>query len=136
MDNKSAHATFLLISAKEESWWFNNLVRSLSTLGELQVIPEKELQYIFQRKYDVVVVDAAAASNEWLLVSRVHSQQPKARIIVVSAVPSWRRAREVILAGAVDYISKFLSEEEFHSVFKNAITNISPFSYNTDSGSE
>jgi DNA-binding NarL/FixJ family response regulator len=94
-------------------------------LGKLEVLPEKEaMQHILQYKYDVIIVDAAAVGNEVLLISRVRAQQPQARIVVVTASPTWRRAREALRAGAMDYISKSLSEREFLSAFKDVLARI------------
>jgi DNA-binding NtrC family response regulator len=127
--------TFLLIGVREKFLWFRNLERALTALGKLQVMPEREaMQDILQREYDLIIVDAAATVNEWLLISRVRSQRPKGCIIIVTASPTWRRAREVLQAGAMDYINKSLSEEEFLSVFKNAIAKSLRLGHSKNSG--
>ena len=112
----------LLISAREESLWFRNLESVLSALGKFEVMSEEEaMRHIFQEKYELVIVDAAAVSNERFVVSRVYALQHQARIIVITASPTWKRAREVLQAGAMDYISKFLSEEEFLAILKKTL---------------
>jgi DNA-binding NarL/FixJ family response regulator len=120
-------AIFLLIGHREESPLFHNLASAVADLGELQVLPAEEaMQHILQREYDVVIIDAAAVGNEMLLVSRVRVQQPQARIVVVTASPTWRRAREALRAGAMDYIGKSLSEGEFLSAFKDVLARTPP----------
>jgi len=114
---------FLLIGHREESLSFQNLAGALADLGDLEILPEKEaMQYVLQRRYDVVIVDAAAVKDEALLVARVRAQQPDTRIVVITSSPTWRRAREVLQAGAMDYVSKSLSQSEFLGVFKDVLS--------------
>jgi DNA-binding NtrC family response regulator len=114
--------TFLLISDQEEIHSFDNLVKALADLGELQFLPEKEaLQISLGLKYDIVIIDAAILDNKMLLISQIRERQPKTRIIVLTASPTWRRAREALKAGAMDYLSKTMSEREYFQAFKDIL---------------
>jgi len=123
----SEQMTFLLIGCREQTPAFENLSSALTSLGELQILPEQEaMRQILRRAYRLVVVDAAAVDDEQVLVSRVRAQLPQARIVVVAGSPTWRRARGALQAGAVDYVSKTLSEKEFVSVFERALAAVLP----------
>lgn len=119
--------TFLLISDREDSLWFQILARALVPLGELQVVSEKEaVQHILQHTYDAMIVDAAGVDDVSFLVSRLRAQQPQARIVVATASPTWRRAKEALQAGAMDYIRKSLSEKELFFLFKDILAKTPP----------
>jgi len=121
-------ATFLLISDRKESQWSQVLARALAPLGELQVVLEKEaVQHTLQHGYDTMIVDAAVIDDVPFLISRLRAQQPQARIVVVSASPTWERAREALLAGAMDYIHRSTSKEELVSTFENIIARVPPY---------
>ena len=62
--------------------------------------------------YDVIIIDAGTVSNAVTLVASLQSQQPEARIVVATASPTWQRAREVLQAGAADYIRKSLDKDQ------------------------
>jgi len=49
------------------------------------------------------------------MLSRLRAQQPEARIVIATTVPTWQRAREALRAGAADYIRKSLDEKELCS---------------------
>ncbi|MGA9349744.1 MAG: response regulator [Anaerolineae bacterium] len=76
---------------------------------------EKALQSVAESRYDLVIVDASAVGDVLSLVSRLRAQQPQTRIVVVTASPTWQRAREALRAGAADYIRKSLDGEELRS---------------------
>ena len=97
-------ATFLLIGDREGSPWSQVLARALAPIGELQIVSErKAVQHILQHSYDIVIVDATVVDDVPLLVSRLRAQQPRARIVVATTLPTWRRAREAFQVGVMDY---------------------------------
>jgi len=107
---------FLLIGKESETHWPVVLRRALSPLGELDIVPEKEaVQAAIENPYDMVIVDAGAVQDTALLVSRLRAQRPETRIVVATASLTWRRSREVLQAGAADYIRKSLDETELRS---------------------
>lgn len=120
-------ANFLLISSTRERRWHQSLKEALAPLGTLQVGEEKDaIEVVLQQSYDVVIVDATVVKDVQLLVSRIRARQPDTRIVVATASPTWRRAREAFYAGATDYIRKSLNKEEVLSVFQAALTKTPP----------
>jgi DNA-binding response OmpR family regulator len=118
--------TFLLIGDITESQWPLVLQQALSPLGELHIAREQEAeQAMAQEAYDAIIVDAGAIHHALLLVSRLRAQHPQVRIIVATASPTWRRARQVLQAGAVDYIRKSLNKQELRSLIE-AVLELPP----------
>jgi CheY-like chemotaxis protein len=120
-------ANFLLINGIRERRWRRVLEEALAPLGTLQVGKEEDaVEVVLQQSYDVIIVDATVVKDVPLLVSRIRTQQPDARIVVATASPAWQRAREVFYAGATDYIRKSLNEEEILSAFQAALAKMPP----------
>lgn len=108
--------SFLLVGKQTDTLWPLVLQWALSSLGKLRTVLEEEaLRVASEGSYDVIVVDSLAVRNVVLLVSRLHAQCPRSRIIVATASPTWQRAREALKAGAADYIRKSLDKEELRS---------------------
>jgi DNA-binding NarL/FixJ family response regulator len=118
--------TFLLVGRKNGARWPLVLQRALSPLGELRVVPEeKAAQAVIQGKYDVIIIDAGGVRDPTLLTAHLRAQRPEARIVVVTASPTWQRARQALQAGAADYIRKSLDEKELRSKIE-AVLKIPP----------
>jgi DNA-binding NtrC family response regulator len=109
----AVEVTFLLVSDQAESPWSLTLAEALAPLGHLHIVSEQEASEEIRRaRYDVVIVDTTAVKEVAPLVTRLHAQQPEARMVVATLSPTWQRAREVMQAGAFDYIRKSLNKEE------------------------
>jgi DNA-binding NarL/FixJ family response regulator len=116
MDLLMASYTFLLVGKSTEAGWASVLKQALSPLGSLQVISEEDQSLIDgPRDYDVIIVDAGATREVAPLLSRLRNQYPEARLVVATASPTWRRAREAFRAGAADYIRKSMDERRLRS---------------------
>jgi DNA-binding NtrC family response regulator len=115
--------TFLLICEIKETPSFHNLSKALNSLGELRILPNEEvsLPHLLRHKYDMVIVDVTALDNEMLLISKILKTQLTTRVVVLTASPTWRRAREAIQAGAIDYISKSMNEHEYILTFQRLL---------------
>jgi DNA-binding NarL/FixJ family response regulator len=117
---------FLLVGNATEMQWFSVLQRALLPLGKLRSVSEEEaIQAVTGRHYDVIIIDATAIRDVASLVLRLHAQQHQARIVVATASPTWQRAREVLRAGALDYIRKSLDEKDLRSKIQ-AVVEASP----------
>ena len=120
-------ARFLLINGSGDYYWRKVLEEALAPLGPLQVGSEENaIDLILAGGHDLVFVDASAIRSVPLLVSRMRAQVPGVRAIVVTAAPTWRRAREAFQAGATDYISKSLDRDEIRSAVQAALAKILP----------
>jgi DNA-binding NarL/FixJ family response regulator len=114
--------TFLMIGNQEEFLSSPHVLRALTALGEVAVFPPKEaLEHLLVSKYDMVIIDATMLDSEMLLLSQIRARQPDARLLVLTASPTWRRARDVLKAGAMDYMSKSLSEKEYLDTFQELL---------------
>jgi DNA-binding NtrC family response regulator len=114
--------TFLVIGDREEFLSSPNILSALKALGEVTVLPPPEaLRQILLSKYDLVIIDATMLDSEMLLLSQIREMQPDVRLLVLTASPTWRRARDVLKAGAMDYMSKALSEKEYLDAFQELL---------------
>ncbi len=113
---------FLLIDNKSGLQWSSILRKALSNWGELHIVSEANaIQGISEKNYVAIIIDAGAVLDANVLTARLIQRQPQARVIVATASPTWRRAREAMRAGAIDYIRKSLDEKELQSAIKAAL---------------
>lgn len=121
-------AMFLLISNYEEDHhWCRLLREALAPLDPLEIQREEaSLECLVQNCYDLVIVDASTIGDVPQLVCRVQNDQPGTRIVVVSASPTWRQAREAFRAGAMDYVRKSLSKRKLHTFFADILSKVPP----------
>lgn len=113
---------FLLIGEREESPVFDNLANALVSFGKLQVLTQEEaLRQIQHQEYSLIILDAAILKGGMELITSIRVKWPKARIVVLTASPTWRRAREALKAGAMDYLTKTLNQDEYIAAFKEIL---------------
>jgi DNA-binding NtrC family response regulator len=113
---------FLLINGSRDHYWHAILEAAIAPLGVLQIGMEQDTaQLVRPGSFDLLIVDAAAVENIPVLLGRLRARQPDARIIVATASPTWRRAREAFQAGASDYIRKSVDLEEIRTAIQNAL---------------
>jgi predicted nucleotide-binding protein/DNA-binding response OmpR family regulator len=118
---------FLLVTNKPQSMWVKTVALAVETLGGLQTAGEKEVwQDIGCAPYDMVIIDATAMKEVTLLVTQIHKIRPQVPIVVAAHSRTWRRAHEVIKAGATDYILKTLSNEALRAVLISLLNDIVP----------
>jgi len=107
---------FLLIGKGIDTQWSSVLRQALFPLGELRIIPSGEaVRALSKDDYQAIIIDAGEVHDVITMLSRLRAQQPEARIVVATTVPTWQRAREALRAGAADYIRKSLDEKELCS---------------------
>ena len=120
-------ARVLLINDAHDHYWYEILKAAIAPLGMLQIgLAEDIAQLARPGSFDLLIVDAAAVENVPLLLGRLRARQPDARIIVATASPTWRRAREAFQAGASDYIRKSLDLHEIRAALQNALETTLP----------
>ena len=103
---------FLLIGEKQ-ALWSQRLDHVLARWGKLYTASAEEaIEAIQENDYGLIVIDAGIIEDPASLVSHLNAKQPNASLIVASASPTWRQAKEVLRAGATDYIRKSLDEKE------------------------
>lgn len=116
------YRTFLVIGNQEEFLSSPSVLSALTALGEVAVLPPKQaLEHLLVSRYDLVIIDATMLDSEMLLLSQIRARQPNARLLVLTASPTWRRARDALKAGAMDYLSKSLTEKEYLAIFQELL---------------
>lgn len=117
----------LLLGDQGGHYWLETLRSAMSVLDrELGIAGEDEMKQIVWRDYDLVILDAGAISDLPTVISQIRVYNSEARILVFSSSPDWKQAREVILAGGVDYTRKSLNEEYILSTLKKNLAKPSP----------
>ena len=113
---------FLLISDSIDYHWRDILEEILTPLGRLEVVSEQMVvECLSERGCRAVIIDAGAVDNFALLTSRLRAHYPDTRIIIVTASPSWKFAREAFRAGATDYLRKSVNRQELSLALEQAL---------------
>lgn len=110
---------FLLIGGSCNAPWQQMVEEVAASLGAVQTVREVDaLNLIRQQDYDHILIDAVKVKDVCLLISSIRAQMSDATIVVVTASPTWRRAREAIRAGASDYVRRSMNREQILSVLQ------------------
>lgn len=108
----------VLIGSTQDEYWRSALGEAVAPLGKLDVIsPEEALNGAIDLRYEIVTVDATYVKDVDEIVSALRTRQPKRRIVVLTAMPDWKRARAAFEAGAIDYLPKTLTKSELRDSF-------------------
>jgi DNA-binding NtrC family response regulator len=112
----------LLIGAPNHPWRKTLEAAVKPLFSELEAVDETQ-SYLkgYRKKYDLAIIDATVIAHPEELVTRLQSQLPSARIIVVAAAPSWHQAREVFLAGAMDYAKKTEDKDKLSKLLSDLL---------------
>jgi DNA-binding response OmpR family regulator len=117
---------FLLLDGAEDNAWKAFLEEALAPLGKLSVAQASQGMPIKGEEPDgIIIIDATIVEDVERLVSSLRAERPERRIVVMTASPTWQRARAAFDAGAVDYLPKTLSQDELRNKFEY-ILNSSP----------
>ena len=109
----------LLITPAANDLWVSAILSSLSQLHrELKIIDHKELSSTCWGNVDLVILDGVVTNDLKSMISAIRARDSVVRIVVFSSVDDWKRAREAILAGAVDYTVKCLDEKKIVDILK------------------
>ena len=110
---------FLLVGEEADTHWTLTLRKALAPLGDLHVVPEEgAVQAVLEGRYRIIVVDAGAVEDVATLTFWLRSSQPEAHVVVATASPTWRRAREALQVGASDYVRKSRNEQALYASIK------------------
>jgi DNA-binding NtrC family response regulator len=113
---------FLLLNGAEDNYWRMLLARALAPLGTLNVGQAIQgLPPECEEPDGLIIIDATKVEEVELLVSRLRAEKPERRIVVMTASPTWQRARAAFEAGAADYLPKTLPPDELLSSFEQIL---------------
>lgn len=117
----------LLISNSDDPAWHSKLEAELNSYGRLQVKSQEDaVESIRKNNYLITLIDAFAVEDFAFLVSRIRALKPDSRIIVITAIPNWKDAREAFQSGAADYVYKSSAREEFFSSLAMTLAKPAP----------
>ncbi len=120
-------ARFLLVNGFCDHYWQTVLAEALAPLGTLDVGTEKDAPQLARGGgYALLIIDASAVENVPSLIDRIRDNWPTARIVVATASPGWRHARDVFQAGAIDYIRKSLDKAALLACVRTALAKSLP----------
>lgn len=109
----------VLLGTINDNYWSDTLREALAPLGHLDLMtPGQVAAGELDGKYDLVAVDASYVEDVDRFVSRLRTERPERRIVVLSAAPTWQSARSAFEAGATDYLPKSLDKGELLRRFK------------------
>lgn len=115
--------SFLLIGNQPDLAWTATLKEALQPLGQLYFASAADaIRRVEEQAFDMVVIDAGTVDQVADFVRPLRMAGPALLIVVVTASPTWQRARQVILAGANDYIRKSSDAETLLKTFKGILS--------------
>ena len=103
---------FVLVSATHGGAWAEVLRARLALLGDMDCITQDGIGPEVSQ-YAMAFVDSTEVTAPGTCVARLLSGAQSTQVVVLTASPTWRRAREMFEAGAVDYLSKSMPQAEF-----------------------
>ena len=109
---------FLLLNGAEDSRWRIILAEALEPLGPLSVVQASQGLPPGEGLDCIIIVDATGVEEVEKLVSSLRTEGPERRIVVMTASPTWTRARAAFEAGAIDYLPKTLPPEMLRGAFE------------------
>jgi DNA-binding NtrC family response regulator len=113
----------LLLDGHDDLRWLSVLRDVVSTLrGSVELGSVTDIQDVGWGDYDLVLLDAGACSGLVSAIRAIHAQDPGARVVMLSAAPTWKEARELMTAGAVDYARKSLDREDLLATLRRNLT--------------
>jgi DNA-binding NarL/FixJ family response regulator len=111
--NNAMDKKFLLVAGKKPDPWAKVLAQALAPLGSLEITTQEEsLSKSKLSKYAVTIIDSTAVAEPARLITDMLTCHLGTRVVVATFSPTWKRAREVIRAGAMDYFPKTMVKEE------------------------
>ena len=120
-------AKVLLLDGRDASHWSRALDRAVSKLdGTLEVFDVSSARSVSWQDYDLLILDAGAIQDLPSTISQIRLQDPEARVVVFSPAPTWKQAREVMLAGAADYARKSLDKAYILSTLQKNLARRAP----------
>ena len=120
---------FLLLNGAEENSWKERLATALAPLGTLAVARAGNgLPPGVEEPDGLIIIDSTMVENVDDLVAALRHENPERRIVVMTASPTWQRARSAFEAGAMDYLPKTLQHEELLNTFRQILNRpLSPW---------
>jgi DNA-binding NarL/FixJ family response regulator len=110
---------FLFISTPLNRTYADVLATVLSPYGKLNICTWQEMPDLIG--YTLIFLDAGILADlKYVkslteLLGQLFSYHPQARVLVTTSSPTWKRARDALVAGAVDYIRQTLDPNSLYN---------------------
>ena len=103
----------VIIGNNADSLWVTAVRDALANWGIVQFQPECEaLANLPEKSPDLLLVDASTLETDTVqFVASLNRANPCTPIIVATTSPTWRRARDIIRAGATDYVRRSFDKQ-------------------------
>ena len=122
MDMKDQYRFILISSEKTVSWQYV-LKRALAHLGQLEIMNERRaLVKVASEFIDLVIIDSGEVLHIIPLITQLRETNPNTRVVIVTEVTTWRRAREAFHAGSSDYIVKSTDVNKIRAQIETALS--------------
>lgn len=119
--------SMLIASNADENYWIPILEKAPLPLGSIKYCKvSKVLKHISGQKHELIILDATNINDTPELVTSIRRIFPEARIIVATSSPTWKLAREVFYAGAIDFVRKTTDQEAILTAIENALKKTPP----------
>jgi DNA-binding NtrC family response regulator len=113
---------FLLLNGSDDDLLKTFLAEALRPLGSVRVAhAEQKIAPDNEEPDGLIIINATAVEHVEQLVAQLRAERPERRIVVITASPTWKRARAAFEAGAIDYLPRTLTIEEMRAAFQQAL---------------
>jgi DNA-binding NarL/FixJ family response regulator len=111
---------FLIVGDSSDEYGIQRLCEMLSELGIVRVVGQEGLaEHLEEHAYEAVILDAGSVSPVAAVVAEIQNRSPSTEVYVITASPHWRVARDVLQAGATDYMPKSRLSEDLVASLRN-----------------
>jgi DNA-binding NtrC family response regulator len=115
-------AEILLLTSAAPGASLDQVRSGIESLGRVVAMAPSQFDpTIHTADRDLVIVDATYVRQTDQLVTRICDNSPHSRVVVITASPTWQRARSAFEAGAMDYLSKNLPPQEFREALLHVL---------------
>lgn len=95
-----------------ESQWMQKVQAPLTQIGKVYILTKEEiLQHKETCQYTIAIIDSSTVGDDPAFIQELKTEHPEIPHLVVTASPTWRRAREMFKAGADDYLKQMDPEK-------------------------
>lgn len=119
-------SAMLLIKGDNGNDWFSTLCKAASGLGRSVTWTDHTQigKSLREQDYELAILDANTIPDPVSTVNAIRSGDPRVRIVVVSSIPHWKEARELLLRGATDYVRKVDDEAAVRHMLENSLSRV------------
>lgn len=114
----------VLVSDSAPTPWTVAIERAIEQIGRVICKTTSELdQCSGAKKADLIIVDASTTQRTAQVIAMLRSVNRAGRIVVFTASPDWKEARDVLKAGALDYVPKSVQGTRLQEYLRTVLTS-------------